>query len=482
MFRRYLPLLLFLTAHFTTQAVSVSLDSCRAMAVAHNRQLQIARERLKAAGYQASEARSAFLPAIDIASTYIYNQKNISIFGSDQFLPVKTFNPETGGYEYNIVKDAETGQPLKGPDGQYVPESVAYMPKESMTYDVHNLFWGAITLTQPIYMGGKILAMNRIAEMGERLEEAILGDKKQDIIYQVDVAYWQVISLEAKRRAAVNYVEMLDTLRSNVQAMYNEGVSTRSDLLSVDVKLNQAQLDMLRVEDGLALSRMSLAQLCGLPINDPMVLVDEEELLRGGDVYDASKAGQYDLSEVLLRRNDVKALKLGVKISEQRSLVAKSSMLPEVVLMGAYSLSNPNLYNGFRRQFEGNFSIGVAVKIPIWHWGGNYNKYRASKAEVTIAKLNLLDAQEKISLQISQARFKMQEAQKTFDIAKSNLSSAEENMRVSIAMFKEGMTAITNVLEAQTVWLKAQSENIDAQIGVRLCSVYLSKVSGSLGD
>ena len=129
---------------------AVSLDSCRAMAMANNKQMRIQAERIKAAGYQKKEAFAAYLPSIDFAGGYTYNQKNISIFDSDQHLPVQVFDGK--GYQFDLVTGPD-GLPVKGPDGQYIPKNVAYLPKDAMTYDIHNVFFGAVTLTQPIYTG-----------------------------------------------------------------------------------------------------------------------------------------------------------------------------------------------------------------------------------------------------------------------------------------------------------------------------------------
>ena len=122
----------------------VSLDSCRRMALESNKQLMISRRAIEKAGYQKEEAFAAYLPAIDFAGGYSYNQKNISIFDSDQLLPTKSFDPATGKYEYNLVTNPATGKPLVV-DGQPVPSTVALIPKDAMTFDVHNVFFGAIT-------------------------------------------------------------------------------------------------------------------------------------------------------------------------------------------------------------------------------------------------------------------------------------------------------------------------------------------------
>jgi outer membrane protein TolC len=138
------------------------------------------------------------------------------------------------------------------------------------------------------------------------------------------------------------------------------------------------------------------------------------------------------------------------------------------------------MYNGFQKKFAGAFSIGATLTIPIWHWGGNYNKYQVAKTNVTISQLNLADAKEKIELQVNQATYKATEATKTLHMTEENLANANENLRMAQAGFKEGVLSIDNVMEAQTAWLKANSENIDAEIEVYLCNVYLSKVLGTL--
>lgn len=457
---------------------SVSLDSCRAMALRNNKQMLINATRIEAAKYKKKEARATYLPALDFAGGYTYNQKELSLFDSDQMLPVKSFNIATGSYEFNIVKNPITGEPVKSPDGQYVPQEVALIPKEAMTFDIHNVFFGAITLTQPIYMGGKIVALNRIANYAEQLTVAQQQGDAENVIYNVDVAYWQVVSLDAKMRLAESYVALLDTLNRNVNAMIVEGVATPSDQLRVNVRLNEAQVDLTKVKNGLTLSRMALAQLCGLPIDSDMHLVDEKQdkpLL-----LIPSVPKNVDMEQVYARRHDIRQLELGEKITHQQSKVELSSMLPNVSAIGAYSFSNPNMYNGFSKSFDGAFSVGVMVSVPLWHWGGNYNKYKAAQTQETIMRLNLADAKEKISLQVQQASFKAQEAVKTYKMTLENLASADENLRQAQIGFKEGVMTVDNVMEAQTAWLKANSERVDAQIDVQLCNTYLKKVLGLL--
>lgn len=458
--------------------IAVSLDSCRNMALRSNKQLLMRSEAVKAAHYQNREAFAAYLPALDFAGGYTYNQKKISVFDSDQLLPTKSFDLATQSYQFNLVKNPVTGEPVKGPDGQYVPETVALIPKEAMTYDIHNVFFGAVTLTQPVYMGGKIVAMNKITKFAENMARELRNSEAENVIYAVDAAYWQVVSLKAKQKLASSYVALLDTLQRNVKAMVEQGVATPSDLLTVDVKLNQAMVDMTKVDNGLVLSRMALAQVCGLPVDTQLTLEDEDMSLE--EPATVMPSAQYNMEEVYNSRSDIRALAYGVDIMGQKARVALSSMLPNVAVVGAYSFSNPNMFDGFKNRFNGAFSVGAMVSVPIWHWGGNYNKYRAAKSEARMAQLALDDAREMVSLQVSQSAFKAQEAVKTYQMTTTNLSKADENLRQATLGFREGVMTTDNVMEAQTAWLKANSENIDAMIDVHLCDVYLAKALGRL--
>lgn len=454
-----------------------SLDSCRALALKNNKQLRIKAEAVRMAKYQKDEAFAAYLPALDFSGGYAYNQKKISIFDSDQMLPTKTFDPKTGSYEFNLVTNPQTGEPIKGPDGQYIPETVALIPKSAMEYDIHNVFFGAVTLTQPVYMGGKIVAMNKLTRYAEEMARSLHNAGAQDLIYAVDAAYWQVVSLKAKYKLAVSYVNLLDTLAHNVELMVKNGVATKSDLLTVEVKLNAANVDLTKVENGLVLSRMALAQVCGLPVDTQMQVADEE---RDFANYSQQIATDYNMNDIYSRRQDLQALESGVQMLKQREKVVMSDMLPKLALVGSYSFSNPNMFDGFKKRFSGAFSVGAMLTVPLWHWGGNYAKLQAARSETRMAQMEVENSRELIDLQVRQSAFKAQEAVKTYNTTVANIAKANENLRQANLGFREGVMTTDNVMEAQTAWLKANSEKIDALIDVHLCDVYLSKVLGTL--
>lgn len=468
-------LLSVLGAASLTATANVTLDSCRNMALRNNRMLKVADEVVKSAQYERKAAFASYLPGIDFSGGYTYNQRTINLLGEDAKLPTMSFNPATQQFEYNLITSPD-GTPIKDPSsGSYIPSEVAVIPKEAMSFDTHNVFAGAFTLTQPVFMGGQIRALNDIAKYGEQLADASRSAATQEVIYNVDEAYWRVVSLDAKKRLADSFVNLVDTLCYNVEQMLNEGVATRSDLLTVQVKLNEAQIARTKVDNGLILSRMALAQICGLPTSTEIEPEDNTAVYTAADALP-----EYNIDDVYSRRSDLEVLRKGINILESRERLSLGTMLPKIGVFGAWSFSNPNLNNGFKKRFGAGFSAGAVITVPLWHWGGDYNRYRAAKASTQAQRMLLEDAEEKVQLQVSQAGFSMQEAVKTYNMTVANLEKANENLENANYGFHEGVLTTDDVIAAQTAWLLANSEKIDAEIGVRLCKVYLSKVLGRL--
>ena len=338
------------------------------------------------------------------------------------------------------------------------------------------MFAGAVMVVQPVFMGGAIVAMNKMADIGEKMAANSSEAQRQQTLYQIDQAYWQVVSLKHKQKLAQGYLDLVKKLDGDVQKMITEGVATRSEGLSVSVKVNEAEMTLMKVDDGLTLSKMLLCQLCGLPLNEQVTLVDEES----EELTTTQIPQQVDMEQVALMRPELRQLQNLVDMSRQLTNILKSGNLPKVALTGGYMVSNPNVFNGFEKKFAGVWNVGVLVHVPIWNWGDVAYKVRASKGATAIANLELAEAREKIELQVNQSNFHVNEAFKKLEMAKKNTEKADENLRTANLGFREGVISSTTVMEAQTAWLQAQSQKIDAEIDVKLSQVNLQKALGTL--
>ena len=477
-----LTILLSLT--FIVKAQSfLSLDSCRALALANNKDLLISNEKINAAHYQHKAAFTNYLPSFSATGTYMRNQKEFSLLNNDQ-------KAALSGLGTNLAGPL---QQAAGIIAQLHPEIASQIPAlgasltsafneagsslvDALRTDTRNVYAGAITLTQPLYMGGKIRAYNKITKYAEELAQQQHQGGMQEVIMSTDQAYWQVISLVNKKKLAEGYLKLLQQLDSDVEKMIAEGVATKADGLSVRVKVNEAEMTLTKVEDGLSLARMLLCQLCGFDLSSPITLADENM----EDIPLLTPETHFDMSTAYANRPEIRSLELATQIYKQKINVTRAEHLPSIALMGNYMVTNPSVFNSFENKFKGMWNVGVMVQIPIWHWGEGIYKTKTAKAEARIAQYQLQDAREKIELQVNQSAFKVKEASKKLVMATKNMEKADENLRYATLGFKEGVIATSNVLEAQTAWLSAQSEKIDAQIDVKLTEIYLKKSLGTL--
>lgn len=473
-----LTILLSITFSLKSQGI-INLDSCRALASANNKELLISNEKINAAHYQRKAAFTNYLPNFSATGTYMRNQKEFSLLNGDQKAALSGLGNNLSGPMQQIAQMYPDLAPiLSSVGGRIIPalNGVGNSLVDALRTDTRNVYAGAITLTQPLYMGGKIRAYNKITGYAEELARQQHQSGIQEVIMNTDQVYWQVVSLVNKKKLAESYLKLLQKLDSDVEKMINEGVATKADGLSVRVKVNEAEMTLTKVEDGLSLSRMLLCQLCGLDLSAPIVLADEQ--IEDIPLLDTDAA--FDIDMVYANRPEIRSLELATQIYKQKVNVTRAEHLPSVALMGNYMVTNPSVFNGFENKFKGMWNVGLMVQLPLWHWGEGMYKVKAAKAEARIAQYQLEDAKEKIELQVNQSAFKVNEAAKKLAMSTKNMEKANENLRYATLGFEEGVITTSNVLEAQTAWLSAQSEKIDAQIDVKLTEIYLQKSLGTL--
>lgn len=452
----------------------MSLEDCRKLAIDNNKNLKVAEEQIKSARAKRQEAFTKYLPGLDATATYMRNQKEINLLSEDAHLPVLNFDPQAQTYKPAVVTNG--GKPILGPDGKPIFQQIALLPKEAMTVDDRNTALVQVGLTQPVYMGGKIRAYNQLAGLSEKLAESGREQELQNLIQETDEAYWQVVSLVNRRKLADKFVEALKKFEHDIEMTYEAGMATKADMLSVKVKLNQAEMTSMRVEDGLSLSRMALNQICGLPI-DTVFTLEEESL----NTVSPVKTEGLNMEEIYNNRPEISSLALATDIYRKKEKIVRSEYLPSVAIMANYLAMTPSFFDGISNKFDGMWSVGIGVKAPIFHWGASRKSIRSARAETSQMSLKLEEAREKIELQVNQARFKVKEAIKKMEMAEQNQAKADENLKYADLGFQEGTIPVSNVLEAQTAWLSAHSDLIDSRIEMKLCEVYLKKAYGVLG-
>lgn len=447
--------LLLLFGKMVSAQQTLSLQECRDLAVKNNKELRIAEEKIRMADYEKKAALTKYFPQISANGAYMWNQKDLNLLDMGQLS--SSLASSLGGLAQLPV----------------VQQTVGAI-NDLQHLDIQNVWVGNVALVQPVFMGGKIVTYNQITAYAKELAMSMNDQKLQDLLYKTDETYWQVVSLVNKKKLADAYVELLRKTDEDMAALIAEGVATQADGLSVKVKLNEAEMAQTKVNNGLALSRMLLAQLCGLPLTDTLTLADEQ--LDNFPVEERTTS--VDVNQAFMNRNELKSLDLASKIYKKKERIVLADLLPTVAFSANYFVTNPNLFNGFKNDFAGMFNLGVIVCVPITGWWEGSYKRNAARAETRIRQLEWEDAREKIELQVNQSVYKVNEASKKLAASNRNMENAEENLRSANLGFEEGVIPALNLMAAQTAWFSARSTLIDAQIDMKLTQVYLNKALG----
>ncbi len=493
--KRPIIILLFAGAFLPVGAQRVlSLDSCRAMALRNNKQLSVAKLKQDVALNTQKAARTAYLPKVDVVGGYEWTSKEVSLLKDSQKEQFNTLGTTLGAKAGETMPAMMMEMMQKGlitPQqaqawGGFLGEKMGTLTTavngigqsvtDAFRTDTRNMFGGAVIVKQPIFMGGAITAANRMADINMELTAHSTDAMEQNTLYSIDQTYWTIVSLRQKQKLAQSFLELVQKLDGDVNKMIAEGVATRADGLKVSVKVNEAEMALTQVDNGLALAKMLLCQLCGLPVEENITLADEQTT----ELQARPASAEFNIQTAYDYRPELKMLENVVELSQQKTKLTRAAYLPQVALTGGYMMMNPNPFNGFKKELSGVFNVGVLVRIPVWNWFEGAYKVRASRTSTTIASLELAEAREKIELQVNQSAFKVKEANKRLSMALKNVEKADENLRCANLGFKEGVMQSTEVMEAQTAWLQASTQRIDAEIDVRLAEVQLQKALGTL--
>ena len=493
---KYKLLILALTTLATSAQAqqTLTLDSCRAMALRNNKTLSASRLQLDMARYNKKAAKTKYLPHISALGGYELTSREISLLSKDQKSALANAGTNTTGALHNDIAGALTNLAQQGiltPEqasnlggmfgqvGSKIGEAVNHVGQnivDAFRTDTRQMYTLSVMLTQPIYMGGAIIAANRMAAIGEEMAQNNIEASTQNTLHSIDQAYWTVVSVHHKKKLAESYLAVVKKLDDDVSKMIREGVATRADGLKMDVKVNEAEMSLTQAENGLALAKMLLCQLCGMDVDSDITLADEN----ADNIVEQADDAQADRAVAMENRPELKLLQNSADMSRQATKLVRAAYLPQVLLTGGYVATNPNVFNGFERKLSGMWNVGVMVRVPLWNWMEGTYKVRASRIATTIVELERDDIREKIDLQVSQSQFKVKEANRRLAMATKNVENAEENLRCANLGFKEGVIPTTDVMAAQTAWVQAQSQKIDAEVDVKMSQVNLKKALGVL--
>ena len=292
---------------------------------------------------------------------------------------------------------------------------------------------------------------------------------ESEIVVETTRAYATFVRAEDMRKIAISYNELLKELIRSVEKAMSNGVKTRNDLLKVEVKLNESELNLLRAKNACRLVAMNLCHYIGTSL-DSTIKVSTE-----------LPATDYAItpSTDITNRPEVQMLAAKSEAMRQKVKMARAEMLPQIGLVGQYGYMHGLKLAGNNLFDKWNFAAGVQLSIPIIGLG-SHSKYRQAQMNYREARAEEEDKLGLMTLEVTQAANNLEEAAFEVRLAEKGVTSATENLRVSSSQYRVGTETLSDHLEAQTLWLEAEQTLINARINQFLRWIEYRKVTGAI--
>jgi multidrug efflux pump subunit AcrB/outer membrane protein TolC len=425
------------------KAQTLSLDSCKMLAIRNNYGVKSAASELK---QSAEIKKNAFTNYFPKASAGL-----VAVRMNDYLIKGKIPEMNLPVYDGNPANLATATQ-------------FAYFPATSLKMlDYMNV--ADLMVAQPIFTGGRIINGNKLATLGYEISKEKQAMTTTEVLVKTEELYWTVITLGEKLRTLDGYIMLLDTLCHDVNVSLKAGLIHRSDLLKVQLKQNELQMNRMKLTNGIALGKRALCQHIGLAYDTTLTLSSfpDDEVLPGN---------QKSSTDAVTDRNEYKILEKAIRAEELQKKMIQGEFLPQVSVgaMGWYLDAMNSTHN--------NALAFASVTIPITDWWGGSHKIKENRAKVESARYKLAETIELLALQITQVRNVMDENFFQISIAQKSVEQARENLKVTSDNYKAGITGMSDLLEAQSAYQSVLNDLIEAKCNYQIAKAkYLQAVN-----
>lgn len=424
-------ILLSIASVSAQQPLRLTQAECRQMALAHSEELQQADNAVRQAELDRKIAATAYLPKVEGSATGAYLLPDMDMMG--------------------------------------------------MELRMRGTYMAGLSLTQPIYTGGKITTGNRLARIGEEAASEKFRMTRMDVLVGADNAYWTYIAVGRKVRMLENYCAQMDTLYRQTETALAAGMATENDLLRIEAKRTELHYQLQKAQNGAELCQMSLCRIIGADFDTQIEAVDTTFSVSEPDRLDSDIDAR---PELLLLEKQVAA-------EREQIRMARADMLPTVGLGVNYMYYGNVKLNGmadaggtmvpYTQEFRDGMGIAMlSVKIPIFHWGESRKKVRKAQYELRNAELDLQKNTKLLNIEVQQAIRNVQDGYRMVLTAEKGLQQAEENLRVMRNRYTVSMAPLTDLLDAQSQWQQAESNLIEAQAQYRIYETEYLRSTGKL--
>lgn len=415
----------------SASAQTYTLSQLKDSALNNNIAIRSARHSVDAAQHQRKEAFSKYFPNVSGTGLWFNADKGMAKMDIN---PSEYITPELG---------ASLAQMLP-------PEALASLGSPMSVTMMKNGTIAGITAVQPVFAGGQIVNGNRLAKVGEDVSRLQLQLSQKEVERQTEQYYWQLVTLQEKLKTIEAVQALLADIHKDVDVAVRAGVAMRNDLLQVQLRQNDVESNKVKLNNGINIVRMLLAQYCGINSNQFSV--------KSAEIRDVSsiQATRQDYDQALQHTTEYQLLNKQVEATKLQRKMEIGKNMPTVGVGAGYNYHNL-LDND--RTFG---MIFATVNVPISDWWGGSHSIKRKKIEQQKAEEQLADNSELLKIRMQNAWNNVEEAYQQLQIAHRSIEQAEENLRLNRDYYKAGTSRMSDLLEAQLLYQQSLDKRVDA--------------------
>ncbi|MBD9099925.1 TolC family protein [Bacteroides caccae] len=323
----------------------------------------------------------------------------------------------------------------------------------SKTVEGKNLnYGGSLSILQPIYTGGRVLESIRMAQHQQALAGNQAKALNDAVCYQTDIQYWSAVARQEIVDVAEDFRNSIAALVKTIKERVEVGLVDPQDLLMAEVKLNEAEYQLLQAQSNFETGRMALNSMIGVRLEQPTELDAQIPIVVVSDSLWLSTG---------MGRPEIQMAYDEIRIAESTKKLNDSQFKPQFYVGVEGSYSSPG-YN-FKKDLDPNYAVYAKVSVPIFEWGKRRSEKRVSSFRIGMAEDNLNKVVDRVELEVSVARKALSQAIERVRLSESSLAKAEENETKAVERYNEGKVSVVEVIDAQTYRQTSQVNYVQAK-------------------
>ena len=400
-------------------AQTLSVEQYRQKVLEYNQDIQKSQQAVNGALYSLKGIKTGFFPKLDI----------------------------TGNYSYQL-------------------EKVEFLPGTDLKHDNYGVEAG---LVQNVYSGSAVRKQYDVAKLQHAIAQLSVEHTVDNMIYAADVSYWSVAANRNLYELSEQFVQIVRELYEIVNKRFEEGAISKTDVLMVQNRLKEAELQLNTNSTNYKTALQSLNIMMGVEPDAAVVLTDSIQKV----LWVPKQEG---LNKALERRADYQSAIMRIEMAKLQTDMARSKYLPQLAV-GIKEKYGTTLLN-VDGKAQWATTAYAQINIPVFHWGEMRQNVRLGRTQEWTKELERSQLKDQVSKELNNAWVNVIEISKKLEIVYSSLDIAKDNLTLNTFSYNEGKLPIIDVLSAQVSWLQAYTNVVSVNYQYKVALAEYAKALG----